>query len=115
VSPLISARDVLVLGDGDRALMAAHVRRSGCRVTSKVAVTAAKTTCCLLYLRLVIQILYVYRIRFAGFVLLITFRVSRRRREMYIGHARLCVYVSRRIPTLLYGSGCNLGNGKGAS
>jgi len=30
----------------------------------------------------------------------ITFRVSRRRREMYSGHARLCVYVSvpRRIP-----------------
>jgi len=40
----------------------------------------------------------------------IAFRVSRRRREMYVGHARLCVCVSvsRRIPTLLYGPGYNL-------
>ena len=38
----------------------------------------------------------------------ITFRVSRRRREMYIGHARLsvCVFVPRRIPALLHGPGC---------
>jgi len=30
---------------------------------------------------------------------------------MYIGHGRLCVYVSvpRRIPTLLFGPGCKLG------
>ena len=44
--------------------------------------------------------------------LLIAFRVSRRRREMYIGHVRLCVcvYVSvpRHIPTALHGPGCNL-------
>jgi len=43
----------------------------------------------------------------------ITFRVSRRRREMYIGHARLCVFlcvsVPRCIPTLLHGPECNSG------
>ena len=45
----------------------------------------------------------------------ITFRVSRRRREMYTGHARLsvsvCLYVSvrHRMPTLLHGPGRNLG------
>jgi len=41
-----------------------------------------------------------------------TFRVSRRRREMYCGHARLCVCLSAvrsRMPTLLHGPGCNLG------
>jgi len=36
---------------------------------------------------------------------------------MCIGHGRLCVCVSvctfRRIPTLLHGPGCKLGNGKG--
>jgi len=39
-----------------------------------------------------------------------TFRVSRRRREMYCGHARLCVCLSNRgrMPTLLHGPGCNL-------
>jgi len=39
-----------------------------------------------------------------------TFRVSRRRREMYIDHARLsvCVSVRRRMHTLLHGPGCNL-------
>jgi len=49
---------------------------------------------------------------------IITFRVSRRRREsreMYIGHARLsacvsvCLSVRRRMPTLLHGPGCHLG------
>jgi len=42
-------------------------------------------------------------------------RVSRRLREMYSGHARLsvCVPVSGRMPTLLHGPGCNLGNGTG--
>ena len=45
---------------------------------------------------------------------LITFRVSRRPREMYCGHARLCVCVScvsvrGRMSTLLHGPGCNLG------
>ena len=42
---------------------------------------------------------------------LITFRVSRRRREICIGHARLCVClaVRRRMSTLLHGPGCNLG------
>jgi len=41
---------------------------------------------------------------------LVTFRVSRRRREMYCGHARLCVCVTvrGRTPTLLHGPGCNL-------
>jgi len=39
-----------------------------------------------------------------------TFHVSRRRREMYCGHARLCmsVCVSVCMPTLLHGAGCNL-------
>jgi len=34
---------------------------------------------------------------------------------MYIGHGRLCVCLSvpRRIPTLLHGPGCDLGNGRG--
>ena len=48
--------------------------------------------------------------------LLITFSVSRRRRKMYCGHARLCVclsvclcvFVRGRTPTLLHGPGCNL-------
>jgi len=41
----------------------------------------------------------------------ITFRVSRRPREVYCGHARLsvCVSVRGRMPTLLHGPGCNLG------
>ena len=41
----------------------------------------------------------------------ITVRVSRRRREMYCGHERLCVCLSvrGRMPTLLHGPGCNLG------
>jgi len=49
----------------------------------------------------------------------ITPRVSRRRREMYIGHARLCVCVCvclsvcRRIPTLLHGPDVSWGNGTG--
>ena len=51
---------------------------------------------------------------------MITFRVSRRRREMYCGHPRLCVglcvCLSRgRMPTLLHGPGCNLGSGRGCS
>ena len=43
--------------------------------------------------------------------LLVTFRASRRRREMYCAHARLCVCLSvrGRTPTLLHGPGCNLG------
>ena len=43
-------------------------------------------------------------------IVLITFRLSRRRREMYCGHPRLCVCVSvrGRMPTLLHGPGCNL-------
>jgi len=41
--------------------------------------------------------------------IVITFRVSRRPREMYCGHARLCVFLCRgRMPTLLHGPGCNL-------
>jgi len=45
----------------------------------------------------------------------VTFRVSHRRREMYIGHLNLsvsvciCVSVPRRIPTLLHGCRCNFG------
>jgi len=42
---------------------------------------------------------------------LITFcaSASRRRREMYCDHARLCVCVRGRRPTLLNGPGCNGG------
>ena len=52
---------------------------------------------------------------FAHISSFITFCVSRRLRKMYCGHARLCVCLSvpRRIPTLLHGPGCNLGNGRG--
>jgi len=39
----------------------------------------------------------------------ITFLVSRRWREMYIGHARMCVSVPRHILTLLHRPRCNLG------
>ena len=55
--------------------------------------------------RLTEQTLFVLR-----FEVVITFRVSRRRREMYCGHARLsvCVSVRGRTPTLLHGPGCNL-------
>jgi len=48
-------------------------------------------------------------------IIIITFRVSRRRREMYIGHERLCacdcvcLSVRRRMPKLLHRPGCNLG------
>ena len=42
-----------------------------------------------------------------------SFRVSRRRREMYSGHARLCVCLcvcgSPHSHTILHGPGCNLG------
>jgi len=41
----------------------------------------------------------------------ITFHVRRSQDEMYIGHSRLYVCLSPcRIPTLLHGPGCNLGN-----
>jgi len=45
----------------------------------------------------------------------ITFRVSRRRREMYCGHPRLCVCLSvrSRVPAQLHGPGCNFGSGRG--
>jgi len=52
---------------------------------------------------------------------IITFRVRRSRGQMYIVHGRLsvclsvCLSVPRRIPKLLHGPGCNLGNGSGAS
>jgi len=44
-----------------------------------------------------------------------TFRVSRRRREMYCGHPRLgvCVSVRGRMPTLLLGPGVTWGSGRG--
>ena len=44
-------------------------------------------------------------------VTVVTFCVSRRRRKMYCGHARLCVCLSvrGRTLTLLHGPGCNLG------
>jgi len=48
-------------------------------------------------------------------LLFVTFRVRRSRGEMYIGYGRLCVCVTvclsvpHRMPTLLHGHGCNLG------
>ena len=44
----------------------------------------------------------------------ITFHVRRSRGEMCSGHSRLCVCLSasRRIPALLHGPGCKLGNGR---
>ena len=59
--------------------------------------------------------LFEFNSEFSEIFSLITFRVSRRRREMYIGHARLCVClcvcvtVPRPMSTLLHGPGCNLG------
>ena len=46
---------------------------------------------------------------------IIAFRLSRRRRKMYCGHARLCVCLSvrGRTPTLLHGPGRNLECGRG--
>jgi len=43
---------------------------------------------------------------------IITFRVSPRRREMYCGHMRLCVCLCVRgcMATLLNGPGCNWGD-----
>jgi len=43
--------------------------------------------------------------------IIVTFPMSRRRREMCSGHARVsgCVSVRSRMPTLLHGPGCNLG------
>jgi len=43
---------------------------------------------------------------------IITFRVSRRRREMYCGHARslyVCLSLRGHMRTLLHGPRCNLG------
>jgi len=51
----------------------------------------------------------------ATYKTVVTFRVSRRPREMHCGHARLCVClcvclsVRGRMPTLLHRPGCNLG------
>ena len=46
-------------------------------------------------------------------IIFVTFRASRRQREMYIGHGRLSA-VPCRFPTLLHGPRYNLGNGRGA-
>jgi len=45
--------------------------------------------------------------------IIITFRVMNRRGDTYIGYGHLCVCLSvpHRIPTLLHGPGCNLGEG----
>jgi len=43
-----------------------------------------------------------------------TFRASRRRREMYIGHARLRVCLSLAAFPLYCADPCNFGNGRGA-
>jgi len=46
------------------------------------------------------------------YVCIVAIGVRRSRGEMYIDQDRLCVCMSfpRRIPTLLHGPGCNLGN-----
>jgi len=57
-----------------------------------------------------------FTVRLFVVAVFVTFRVSRRRREMYCGHARLCVCVCLsvclsvrgRMPTLLHGPRCNL-------
>jgi len=60
-------------------------------------------------------ILYMWTITVNNSGYVVTFCVSRRRRKMYCGHARLCVCVCvcvsvrGRTPTLLNGPGCNLG------
>jgi len=56
-----------------------------------------------------IQVSFVISYLFLIYVF-ITFCVSRRRRKMYCGHARLCLCVSvhTRTPTLLHGPRCNL-------
>jgi len=41
-----------------------------------------------------------------------TFRVNRRRREIYCELASMCLSVHGRMPTLLYRPGCNLGSGR---
>jgi len=55
--------------------------------------------------------MYIYLNMYIYMYVFITFRASRRRREMYCGHPRLCVCVSvgGHMPTLLHGPGCNLG------
>ena len=56
------------------------------------------------------RVLFAFRMFLCHFV---TFHVNRRPREMYCGHARLClsVCVSVRgcMPTILHGPGCNFG------
>jgi len=53
-------------------------------------------------------------------ICVVTFRVSCRRREIYFGHARLCVCLSiclsvrGRMPALLHGPRCNFGSGRDA-
>jgi len=49
----------------------------------------------------------------APWPVLITFRVKRSRCEMYIGHGPLSACPSLHSRTILYGPGCNLGNGSG--
>jgi len=69
---------------------------------------------------LLTALLFSFSLHFLIFVTnkgIITFRVSRTPREMYCGHARLCVCVCvcvclsvcprPHMPTLLHGSGCN--------
>jgi len=57
-------------------------------------------------------VIHVTRIRV---IIIVTFCVSRRRRKMYCGHARLCVCLSvrGRMPTLLHGPDVTWGSGRG--
>ena len=71
-----------------------------------MAFRVALSYVCLYYMHQTITIIQVSVNNF-------TFGVNRRRREMYIAHARLCLSVClsvpRRMPSLRHGPGCNLG------
>ena len=91
----------------------------------KIQVTHVEMTKCKVQNTMNVHFKYVFQLGLNVFQLLvfqlITFCVSRRRRKMYCGHARLsvcvclsvCVSVRGRTPTLLHGPGCNLGRGRG--
>jgi len=73
----------------------------------------------LYYVQTVISMLFVAYSEFTHFMLLsVTFRVSRRRREMYMSRASVClsvcVSVPRRMPTLLHGPDVTWGTVGGA-
>jgi len=61
-----------------------------------------------------------YRFAAIWAITFVTFRVSRRRREMYIGHARLCLFVCLSLAAFPHyctdtDPGVTWGNGRGAT